>query len=377
MIIKGKKCQQISYIAPGAPARRRPAGDEEPFLRPEIGFTPGWYRSALGIDFGEHWHENPAYRRNTILEMRSELRRRFPGTKIGGIDQPDKPLDLLTGTYGGSFVAGIYRIPIIYYKDNWPNNEHRYLTREEMELLEPPDLDKNVVFQNLMQQIEWIEQYEGRVEGYMNWQGILNNAIRLRGQELFTDMLNAEEKCRHLFECICTTMIDAAQRIHVRQNKSGVEVNFFTVSNCLVNMISPEIYRDLLLPLDKKIQEAFGFIAIHNCAWNADPYVDYYATIPDIGYIDMGLESNLARARKLFPDARRALMYTPMDLANKSLEQIRQDLQRIAMDFAPCDVIVADIDTDTADKRVLDFIKLCEEISSNWETGHHMKMSTF
>ena len=41
------KQQLISYIAPGAPATRRPSPGILPFLRPEIGFTPKWYRGAL------------------------------------------------------------------------------------------------------------------------------------------------------------------------------------------------------------------------------------------------------------------------------------------------------------------------------------------
>ena len=92
--------QLISYIAPAAPATRRPGDGTEPFLRPEIGFTPRWYHDSLNINFEEKWHTNPAYRRETILKMREELRRRFPNTKIGRSNEPDKPLDVLTGTYG-------------------------------------------------------------------------------------------------------------------------------------------------------------------------------------------------------------------------------------------------------------------------------------
>ena len=359
-----ESCQQISYIAPGAPARRRPASGNEPPFRYELGFTPNWYRASLGINFGERWHTDPEYRRETILSMRGELKRRFPGTTIGGIDRPDKPLDVLTGTFGSSLIAGIYGIPIVYAENNWPTNAHQFLTPDEIDNLEPPDLEKNHLFQNLMEQVEWIASKEGYVEGYINWQGVLNNAQRIRGQELFYDMFAAPERCNHLFECICSTIIDAAGRLHERQLKSGVEINFFTISNCLVNMVSPDIYRELLLPFDKKIQEAFGQLSVHNCSWNANPYVEYYASIPNLGYIDMGIESDLTRARNLFPDARRALMYTPMDLVNKSLEQIRKDLEKIAGDFAPCDIIVADIDLGTPDERVIDFIKLCEDIGT-------------
>src|SRR5574340_1034184 len=102
----------ISYIAPGAPATRRPAPGDEPFLRPEVGFTPRWYREALGIDFGRRWHTEVRYRRETVLAMRHELRRRFPGTRIGGIDRPEAPLDLLTGAFGTCTVAAIFGLPI-------------------------------------------------------------------------------------------------------------------------------------------------------------------------------------------------------------------------------------------------------------------------
>ena len=61
--------QLISYIAPGAPATRRPAEGNEPFLRPEIGFTPAWYRQHLDISFGERF----------ILEGKS----RFAHTDFG------------------------------------------------------------------------------------------------------------------------------------------------------------------------------------------------------------------------------------------------------------------------------------------------------
>jgi hypothetical protein len=359
--------QQISYIAPAAPARRQPATGNEPFLRPEIGFTPKWYRTALGIDFGEKWHSDPAFRRQTVLAMREELRRRFPGSEIGGIDRPDKRLDLLTGVYGGNVVAMMYGNKILYAEDNWPNCEHKYLSDEEAEKLEPPNLDGNPVWQDIMRQIDWIEKSEGQVHGYLNWQGILNNAQRLRGEKIFFDVIDSPSRCRHLFDCIYSTMSEAIKRLHDRQRNSGVGIDFMTVSNCLVNMISPQQYRDLFMPYDLRFQQEFGNIAIHNCAWNADPYIEDYAKFENLGYVDMGINTDLSRVRRLIPKARRAVMYTPMDLANKSWDEVREDIEKIARECGPCDVVAADIEADTPDERVQALIDLCEEISSRKE----------
>jgi len=358
-----KTCQLISYIAPAAPATRRPATGNEPFLRPEIGFTPKWFHDAQGLDFGERWHTDPAYRKQSIIAMRAELKQRFPHSAIGGINQPDLPLDLLTGTFGALTIAGIYGVPIRYTSDGWPACEAAYLGDEATDLLEPPDLENNPFFQNLMNQVEWIAQSEGQIEGFINWQGVLNNAHRLRGPQLFIDFLEHSERAHHLFNCICTTMIEAARQLHARQRKSGVEISFFTVSNCLVNMVSGEIYQQFLFPYDLKIAKSFSCIGIHNCAWNANPYLEAYSRIPSVGYLDMGHESDLAKARKLFPHTRRAIMYTPMDLANKSPEQIRADLERIAREYGPCDIVAADIESGTPDKKILSFVALCDKIS--------------
>jgi hypothetical protein len=118
-----------------------------------------------------------------------------------------------------------------------------------------------------------------------------------------------------------------------------------------------------LLKWDKKIREEFEAFGIHNCAWTVDPYMDAYATVPRLGYIDMGQVSDLARARELFPDARRNVLYTSMDLLNKSDEGIREDFERIARELAPCDVGLPDIEADVPDERVLLAMDLCQELS--------------
>ncbi len=77
---------------------------------------------------------------------------------------------------------------------------------------------------------------------------------------------------------------------------------------------------------------------------------------PDLDIINAGL------ARRMFPDARRALMYKPTDLANKSRKSIRADIEIMARDYGPCDIVLADIEAGTPDQRILEFLKMCSEI---------------
>lgn len=359
--------QLISYIAHAAPATRRPATGLEPFLRPEIGFTPKWYHEATGATFGEKWHTDPSWRRDTIVAMAKETQRRFGRrADIGVFQDASQPLDLLTGTYGALLVPGIYGVPIKFQDLDWPWTQHgQFLSDEQAARLEPPKLDGNRCWEQFMQQIEWIARENGRIVGFINWQGVVNNAYRLRGEDLFTDMIAEPARVKHIFACVTETMIDGIQRLYERQKNSGVELTHVTISNCLVNLLSPEMYEEFVLPFDQRLAGAFSMIGVHNCAWNADPYVPHYARLRAVAYIDMGLESDLAAAKAAFPTARRALMYTPMDVKEKTSVQLRTDLERIAREYGPCDLVFADIDLGVPDQRIHELIDLCARISDD------------
>ncbi len=94
-----------------------------------------------------------------------------------------------------------------------------------------------------------------------------------------------------------------------------------------------------------------------------DPYIADYASIEKLGYVDMGLDSDLCRVKRLCPRARRAIMYKPTDLKDKPLHEIRADLERIRRELSPCDIVMADIDTGTPDERVRVFGRMARELA--------------
>lgn len=56
-------------------------------------------------------------------------------------------------------------------------------------------------------------------------------------------------------------------------------------------------------------------------------------------------------------------MYSPVDIANKNMEQIRKDLGRIAEKLGPCDLVCADIEAGVTDSRVIEIHDLCRDLS--------------
>lgn len=45
------------------------------------------------------------------------------------------------------------------------------------------------------------------------------------------------------------------------------------------------------------MREAFGGLALHNCAWTVDPYLEAYQKIPRMGYLDMGITEDVPANR--------------------------------------------------------------------------------
>jgi hypothetical protein len=354
------------YIAPGAPPTREQADGSEPFLRAEVGFTPQWYHHYCGLDFGERWHSDPDLRMKGWERMSAELRRRFPGHNIGDSESGDAP-DLLTGIYGGCVVASIYGQGMQFWPNNWPASTHGHeLTEAEADALTAPDLTNNSLLADIFKQMDRIEQLTGTVRGFLNWQGVLNTAFRLRGNQIFLDLTDCPERARKIFGCVTETMLDGYRRVHARQRQAGTEYCFGTTANCVVNMVSPKHYEELLLPFDLKLRSAFTNFGIHNCAWSVTPYLAAYARVPDLGYLDLGLASDLPAVKRLFPQARRNLIYTAMDMMNKTDAQIREDFERIARELGPCDLGLPNMELGVSDERILFALDLCAELTAQY-----------
>ncbi len=358
------------YINLGCPPIRTIADGSEPFMRPEVGFNPSWFHHSCNIDFSEKWHTDVATRMDAYLTMQREVKKRFPAYNIGRVDE-DRPPDLLTGIYGIGIMDSIFGRPLHYSADKWPVPVGVKMTEQEIHDLKAPDLQLNPFIDDVLRQMKEIHKLTGSVQGYLNWQGNLNTAFRFRGENIFTDLVADQGLATGLLGIISETYIAGVKVVHAEQQLYGVENTFASVANCTINMVGPKVYGETLFGYDRKISEQFSSIGIHNCAWTVTPYIEYYAKIPRVSYIDMGIDSDLGRVRDVFPRARRNCLYKSIDLKNKTHAEIRKDFEYIAENLGPCDVGLPDIEHDVPDEKIMFTIDLCRELSDRYTMSRH------
>ena len=354
-----------NHIPIGAPARREPLVGDEPDLRVSLGFTPSWFSKRLGIDFAEQWHLDPVYRYEAVLKMKQELHRTFPMIPYFQVKMEDgieRTCAAISGVHGIMLIPMLYGIEPSYWVDRWPDAKGgTRVEKAQLEHLEPSDLQTHPVMAQLFEQMDTIEERWGQIQGYPNYQGVLNVAVKVRGSEVFLDMCDDPDFAHFFFDHIARTIEVVAKRVQERQRRSGFYVNQLSMSNCVVNMISPQQYEDFILPHDLRLSKEYERFGIHTCNWDVTPYIDALRKIEKMGYLDSGMMADLKRVKETFPDARRAVLYGPVELENKTLLEIRADIERLATEYAPCDIVMADVESTTPDSRVLDFLRIVEE----------------
>jgi hypothetical protein len=356
--------QQLRYyIALGAPPIRTPADGTEPYIRPEVGFNPSWFYRFCDVEFSEKWHTDTRYRLFCHERMRKEIRKRFPGYNIGEALSDDPP-DLITGIFGIGIMDSLFDRSLVYSPDKWPVPRGTHLKDEEIERFRIPDLQNNRFFNRLLDEVENVYKLTGSARGFLNWQGNLNTAFRIRGSRIFVDLLDSQNAAKKLLDIISDTYLEGVRSFYKKQREFGIHYTFATIANCTVNMVGPRIYRDMLLEYDVKIAREFECIGVHNCAWTVTPYLELYTEIPDVAYIDMGIESDLQKAKSCFPNARRNCLYKSIDLKTKSTGEIQKDFENIAQHLAPCDIGMPDIEHDVPDEKIMFAMDVCAEFSN-------------
>ena len=348
----------INHIPIAGPATRAQPGESERKVRVTFGFVPQYYSRLLGIRFGREWHENCQYRHDTLLKMKTHLHRTFP--EAGAFFPRDNghgfdaDCATLSGIFGSKLLPLILGLEICFPDDDWPGDATtEHLPKETLRNLKSVNINNNPFLLQLGEQMERMKKTFGRIDGYMvGYQGVLNTALKLRGNDIFTDMFDDAAFVDDLFGKIADTIEKTAKWIQSRQRETGCDIDMLSLSNCVVNMVSPRLYERFVLPHDKSLSQKFPRFGIHTCNWNVTPYLESIRQIPDLGYLDMGAMSDMAKARRMFPETRLAVLYSPVDFNQKPLPELEADLRKIATQAAPCDIVLADLTEDTDPARL-------------------------
>jgi hypothetical protein len=334
--------------------------DENLDVKIHVSFSPDWFARRMDFDYGRQWHEDPIYRRDSFVAMAKTLNGEFPILKLGG--EPNSISGGISQIYSCALIAALFGQEIKFSSKNWPENTGKPIDDHAADAIEVPDFYNDPVFIKIMEQMDFIGKEWGEVDGELNYQGVLNTAYRIRGEKIFTDMLLFPERAHRVLSVVCETMIQVADAVYAQQKMTGVYKDYFVTSNCVVNMISGESYREYILPYDRKISEHFQNFGVHNCGWNVDAYAQSYTEIGSLGYLDFGIDSDLARIKDLFPETILTVILNPDDIIGKDNNELRELLIRLYETLGKCRILAGSLDNSTPSSVVTSLFDITADV---------------
>ncbi len=190
------------------------------------------------------------------------------------------------------------------------------MSSERFAKLEPPDYDSNPFVQKLRDAIRATRREHGSAfDG--SYSGLLYPALKLRGQEIFSDFYD-QPQAVHRF---ATVMGETIRRHLLFLKEECGSLPYFVLGNCSNCMISPAIYETFFLReesaisrLSEPLMGRRRAMGVHHCGTKVDAYLDAYAQIEELELLEASWDSDVARATRRIPGVRFKRMLDPTRL---------------------------------------------------------------
>lgn len=338
----------------------------------EVIFNPNWWYRNYGISFDRTFYLDKETRIQNDLVMRQILFDRFG---FGEDDPQPRPVIGSMHVAGGFVLPALFGAQIRFCENEAPVPIPLNLNREEVFTLKVPDLEASWPMDALIADLDTLEAEYGYAVGDLDTDGILNTALHLRGQELFTDFIDDPNLIHHLFSLLAETTLDLAITLKHRTGTCAIATNrsilnvdpqIYLHSNCSVQMISPATYQEFLLPYEMYLAKHLQPYGIHHCGNNLHLFSQVYGQVPLI-FMDVGWGSDVVRCRQAFPGIFLNLRLSPVDMLQKKPGEIMGITTRLlAEGYSPgkTGVCCINMDYGTPDENVLALMAAAKKYQS-------------
>ncbi len=306
----------------------------------DIVFHPAWWHAHTGITFDEDFFYHPKKRVESERRMEQVLYDRFGQYGLGEHRHDDLPVIGPVHNAAGYLISEMLGCELRYHADAPPD----VLPAERDSLEFDPDAPfQSRAFRRFTRLCDALKKQYGFLTGDVNWSGVLNLALDLRGQNLFLDMLDDPDAVRAGFARIGEVITRFASGVQAETETSSISVNrvvryfdqpVWLHSECSNTMISSKDYEQFIMPIDaawSREQRPFG---IHHCGNDPHRFAACYAKLPHLDFLDVGWGGDVKVIRDLLPDTFLNIRLDPVQLNRYSPDEIRAIITRLVADSA-------------------------------------------
>jgi hypothetical protein len=288
----------------------------------EIVLHPDWWNAHEGITFDRDFFFHPKKRVEEELHMDKALYERWGRFGAGG--EGKLPQVGAVHLAAGFMLSEMLGCPVRYLENAAPQVMPAGI--EDIEI-SPEAAFSSPVYKDFSSLLENLKTRYGRLAGDVNWGGILNIALDLRGERLFTDMYDKPEKVQDFFRAIAEILDRFTKDLAGETGTSSISVNritrffeepVFLHSECSHTMISEDIYERFLLRFDQAWSLSRRPFGIHYCGADPHRYAGVFSRLPHLDFLDLGWGGDVAELRRHLPHTFFSIRLSPAELSRCS-----------------------------------------------------------
>jgi hypothetical protein len=319
--------------------------NRNPFIKSEIlpvdvVFHPSWWYRNTGITFDEDFFYHPLKRVESEQRMENELYERFGRYGLGLNRNRSLPVIGAVHNAAGYIISEMLGCKVNYIGDSAPQV---IVAEKDGFNINPEEAFKSNVYKKLTNLMDTLKKMYGYLEGDINWGGVLNVALDLKGQNVLTDLFMKQQETKIQFKKISEVIEKfvkgivqetGTSSVSVNRNVRNIELPVFLHSECSHTMISTEQYEEFLLPIDIEWSRKHRPFGIHYCGVDPHRYAEVFNKIKNLDFLDVGWGGDLKILRKHLPDTFLNIRLDPVNLNNYTEQEIETTITNLVEDSA-------------------------------------------
>lgn len=306
-------------------------------LPTEIVLAPEWWNKNEGITFDRDFFFHPL-KRVEVEELKEKvLYNRWGKYGLGEHKGEKRPEIGAVHLAAGYLLSEMLGCPVNYTESHPPQVVPA--GREDLDI-NIEDAFNTIAYKDTLRLWEALKAKYGYLTGDINWGGILNLAMDLRGENIFIDMMMDPASVQVFFSKIANIIEVFTERMQAKTGSSSISVNrsvrlfnkpVFLHSECSHTMISAEDYEQYLLPFDIEWSKKRPF-GIHYCGPDPHRMAEQFAKIPHLDFLDLGWGGDVKLLRKYLPETFFNIRLSPVEILNQSVSEIEQTITQLVED---------------------------------------------
>lgn len=342
----------------------------------DIVLAPEWWYKNEGITFDKDFFFNPLRRVEVEQQMEEALYKRWGRYGLGMHRNEIRPEVGAVHLAAGFLLSEMLGCEVIYSENHPPQVVCKNIENLRISI---NDAFNSNVFKYFVSLVDSLKQKFGYVTGDVNWGGILNLAMDIRGNEVLTDMLLNPDEVKSFFKDIATLIEKFTAFVFKETKTTSISVNrnvmhldkpVFLHSECTHTMISEEDYENFLLYFDIEWSKKYRPFGIHHCGPDPHRMVYCYTKIPYLDFLDVGWGGDVKLLRKFLPNTFLNIRLSPVELARMSNLEISETIINLAKDSENpylTGICCINIDDTVSDDKITTIFQTVETLRKEYD----------